>query len=94
MIGSIACRPISRSRISTKKSWHGPRKAAPIRCVWAGASTRKAPGYQTYDKALDVYYLTIAYAATIRNWGGGDAFAVGRFLFYYRLVGVAAFSAG
>lgn len=48
-------------------------------------------GYQTYDKALDVYYLTIAYAATIRNWDGGPAFAIGRALWYYRLVGVALF---
>lgn len=48
-------------------------------------------GYQTYDKALDVYYLMIAYASTIRNWGGGVAFQVGRLLWYYRLVGVVAF---
>ena len=48
-------------------------------------------GYQTYDKALDVYYLTIAYASTIRNWGGGIAFDVGRVLWYYRLVGVVLF---
>ena len=47
-------------------------------------------GYQTYDKALDVYYLTIAYAATIRNWEG-PAFLIGRALWYYRLVGVALF---
>ena len=25
-------------------------------------------GYQAYDKALDVYYLSIAYVATLRNW--------------------------
>ena len=25
-------------------------------------------GYQSYDKALDVYYLSIAYTATLRNW--------------------------
>jgi hypothetical protein len=24
--------------------------------------------YQGYDKALDIYYLSIAYIATIRNW--------------------------
>ena len=48
-------------------------------------------GYQTYDKALDIYYLTIAYVATMRNWGGGFAFKVGRFLWYYRLVGVVIF---
>lgn len=48
-------------------------------------------GYQGYDKALDIYYLSLAYAATMRNWVDGTAFAVARFLFYYRLVGVAAF---
>jgi hypothetical protein len=48
-------------------------------------------GYQSYDKALDVYYLTIAYLSTLRNWSNGFAFEVGRFLFYYRLVGVVLF---
>ena len=48
-------------------------------------------GYQTYDKALDIYYLTIAYVSTMRNWGGGFAFKVGRFLWYYRLIGVVIF---
>lgn len=48
-------------------------------------------GYQSYDKALDVYYLTIAYAATLRNWIDPVARGVARFLFYYRLVGVVAF---
>ncbi len=47
--------------------------------------------YQIYDKGLDVYYLTVAYISTIRNWGGGHAFVVGRFLWYWRLVGVALF---
>jgi hypothetical protein len=48
-------------------------------------------GYQSYDKALDVYYLSIAYVATLRNWTHLDAFVVSRFLYYYRLVGVVAF---
>jgi hypothetical protein len=48
-------------------------------------------GYQSYDKALDVYYLSIAYVATLRNWTHADAFVVSRFLYYYRLVGVVAF---
>ena len=48
-------------------------------------------GYQQYDKALDVYYLSIAYSATMRNWTNLDAFSVSRFLYYYRLVGVVAF---
>jgi hypothetical protein len=25
-------------------------------------------GYQSYDKALDVYYLVVAYISTLRNW--------------------------
>ena len=25
-------------------------------------------GYQNYDKALDIYYLVIAYISTLRNW--------------------------
>jgi hypothetical protein len=48
-------------------------------------------GYQNYDKALDVYYLSIAYTATMRNWTHLDAFNVSRFLYFYRLVGVVAF---
>ena len=48
-------------------------------------------GYQSYDKALDVYYLAIAYLATMRNWTSRPAFRVSRFLWYYRLVGVVAF---
>lgn len=48
-------------------------------------------GYQHYDKALDVYYLSIAYTATLRNWVHHTAIAVGRFLYYFRLVGVVLF---
>jgi hypothetical protein len=48
-------------------------------------------GYQGYDKALDVYYLSITYISTLRNWTNHFAFAVSRFLFYFRLVGVALF---
>ena len=48
-------------------------------------------GYQGYDKALDIYYLTIAYLATMRNWQNIHAFEVSRFLFYYRMVGVILF---
>ncbi len=47
--------------------------------------------YQSYDKALDVYYLAIAYTAAIRNWASPFMLAVATFLWYYRLVGVAAF---
>jgi hypothetical protein len=48
-------------------------------------------GYQGYDKALDIYYLTIAYISTLRNWSNHFAFQVSRFLFYWRLAGVALF---
>jgi hypothetical protein len=48
-------------------------------------------GYQGYDKALDIYYLTIAYISTLRNWTNLFAFQVSRFLFYWRLVGVVLF---
>jgi len=49
------------------------------------------PGYQSYDKAMDVYYLAIAYLATMRNWASMPAYDVGRFLYFYRLVGVVVF---
>ena len=50
-------------------------------------------GYQGFDKALDVYYLTIAYISTLRNWTNLFAFKLIRFLFYWRLVGVVLFEA-
>ncbi|GAA0520688.1 hypothetical protein Ade02nite_94570 [Paractinoplanes deccanensis] len=49
------------------------------------------PGYQNYDKAMDVYYLAIAYLATLRNWAGMPAVGVARFLYFYRLTGVVLF---
>ncbi|MEU5876699.1 hypothetical protein [Spirillospora sp. NPDC047279] len=49
------------------------------------------PGYQGYDKAMDVYYLALAYLATMRNWASMPAFRTARFLYFYRLVGVVAF---
>lgn len=49
------------------------------------------PRYQSYDKALDIYYLAVAYLATMRNWDNLAAFQIGRGLFYYRLAGVLAF---
>lgn len=48
-------------------------------------------GYQNYDKALDIYYLTIAFVAVYRNWTNATAVVVARFLWYYRLVGVWLF---
>ncbi len=47
--------------------------------------------YQGYDKALDIYYLTIAYLATFRNWLNPVAVMVAAFLWYYRLLGVTLF---
>jgi hypothetical protein len=49
------------------------------------------PGYQGYDKAMDVYYQAIAYLTTLRNWTSAPAVGVARFLYFYRLVGVVAF---
>ena len=49
------------------------------------------PGYQGYDKAMDLYYLAIAYLSTMRNWSSRPAVKVARFLYFYRLVGVTAF---
>ena len=46
--------------------------------------------YQSFDKALDIYYLAIAYLTTMRNWTSAPAFRIAQFLFYYRLVGVLA----
>lgn len=48
-------------------------------------------GYQGYDKALDVYYLSVAYITTLRNWENRFAIQVSRLLLYWRLVGVALF---
>ena len=47
--------------------------------------------YQGYDKAMDVFYLGVAYISTMRNWVNLSAFSVSRFLFFYRQVGVVAF---
>src|SRR6478735_2729676 len=49
------------------------------------------PNYQSYDKALDIYYLAIAYISTIRNWMGTTAFVGAQALWYFRLVGVLLF---
>ena len=49
------------------------------------------PGYQSYDKAMDVYYLAIAYLSTLRNWTSEAAFRISRFLFFYRLAGALLF---
>jgi hypothetical protein len=54
-------------------------------------NTGEGGPYQSYDKAMDIYYLTVAYLATMRNWTSRGAFRVARFLFYYRIVGVTLF---
>jgi hypothetical protein len=54
-------------------------------------TTLPLDGYQGFDKALDIYYLSVAYVSTLRNWGQPHALRIGRFLFYWRLVGVALF---
>lgn len=48
-------------------------------------------GYQGYDKSLDIYYLSIAYLATLRNWSNLTAFRTSRFLYFYRMIGVVLF---
>jgi hypothetical protein len=47
--------------------------------------------YQSFDKALDIYYLVIAYLAAMRNWTSDAAFRIAQFLLYYRLVGTMLF---
>ncbi|MEU4294817.1 hypothetical protein AB0E63_41900 [Kribbella sp. NPDC026596] len=49
------------------------------------------PFYQSYDKAMDVFYLSVAYTAGLRNWANLSAFRINRFLFFYRQIGVVAF---
>ena len=51
------------------------------------------PGYQSYDKAMDVFYLSMAYLSTLRNWESMPAFRIGWFLYFYRLVGALALRA-
>jgi hypothetical protein len=53
--------------------------------------TSETGSYQSVDKALDIYYLSVAYLSTMRNWTSHPAFRIARFLLYYRLVGVALF---
>ena len=59
--------------------------------IFQQATSLDLTGYQSYDKALDVYYLAIAYTASMRNWASPFTFQVSAFLWYYRLIGVAAF---
>jgi hypothetical protein len=59
--------------------------------TFTDVDTSESGPYQSVDKALDIYYLSIAYLAALRNWTSNPAFQVARFLLYYRLVGVALF---
>ncbi|CUS04805.2 conserved membrane protein of unknown function [Candidatus Promineifilum breve] len=59
--------------------------------IFQSFTTMSLDGYQGYDKALDIYYLTVAYISTFRNWVNSYAFRTSRFLYYYRLVGVVLF---
>ena len=47
--------------------------------------------YQGYDKALDIYYLTLAYMSTYRTWTNLFGFKLDPFFFYYRLIGITLF---
>jgi hypothetical protein len=59
--------------------------------VFQSFTTLDLSFYQSYDKALDIYYLSIAFIATMRNWTNLYAYRTAAFLFYYRLVGVVLF---
>lgn len=49
------------------------------------------PFYQSYDKAMDIFYLSIAYVSILRNWASAAAAGVARALFYWRQLGAALF---
>ena len=36
------------------------------------------PFYQSYDKAMDIFYLSIAYVSILRNWASAGAAGVAR----------------
>jgi hypothetical protein len=59
--------------------------------IFSGFTNLDLTNYQSYDKALDVYYLTIAYLSTMRNWSNLEAVHAARFLLYFRLVGAMLF---
>lgn len=49
------------------------------------------PGYQGYDKAMDLFYLSIAFLSSLQNWTSRAAVQISRFLFFFRMVGVLVF---
>lgn len=60
--------------------------------IFSGVTGAPLDGYQNFDKALDAYYLAIAFIAMRRNWTDPFAQRLGAGLWYVRLVGVALFS--
>ncbi len=62
------------------------------RVVLHAATDLPLGNYQLYDKSLDLYYLSIAYVATLRNWRDPTALTIARVLWFYRLLGVALFA--
>lgn len=61
--------------------------------VLAGLTTIPLANYQSYDKALDIYYGSIAFISTMRNWRNRPAYVIGAILYFYRLIGVVLFEA-
>lgn len=59
--------------------------------IFTGLTNLDTTNYQSYDKALDIYYQTIAFLSTMRNWTNMDAVSAARFLFYIRLSGSLLF---
>lgn len=59
--------------------------------LFTDVDTSENGPYQSFDKALDIYYLSIAYLAAMRNWTSDAAFRIAQFLLYYRLVGIVLF---
>jgi hypothetical protein len=49
------------------------------------------PAYQPFDKAFDVYSLSITMLTVLRNWQSRPAVEIARVLFYFRLLGVFSF---
>lgn len=61
--------------------------------VLAGLTNIPLDNYQSYDKALDIYYGSIAFISTMRNWRNRPAYIIGAVLYFYRLIGVVLFEA-
>src|SRR4029450_1022027 len=44
--------------------------------IFQSVTSLPLENYQSYDKALDVYYLSLAYLSMLRNWVSRDGFDV------------------